>query len=331
MLKLRNIGKFKSSPIGYGCMSLSHGYGPTIPHDEAIDLIRKVHDHGCNFFDTAEAYGKGENERILGEAIKPFRKDVIIGTKVHLPSTEARTYNELHDNLRRHIEQSLERLQTDYIDLYYQHRVYKAYPMEWFAEAMGDFIKEGLVRGWGQSQVTADQIRRAHAITPLSVVQSEYSLMERMYEKEVLPTCEELGIGFVPFSPLASGFLSGKYKLPDQYVGDDVRRVITRYYPENIKKNLPLLECISKWAKKKKCTLAQISLVWMLQKKPFIVPIPGTDKIEPTLENFGAADVHFTDEEYKQFEAAIAKIKIHGNRTDEDIGKLGSVPTNTNA
>ena len=190
------------------------------------------------------------------------------------------------------------------------------------SKAMGELIAEGKILGWGQSQATEEQIRRAHAVTPLTAIQSEYSIMERMFEKDVIPACEELGIGFVPFSPLASGFLSGKVTANDTYTGDDVRRVITRFDKDNIRANQPLLDLLTAFAKEKGATPAQISLAWMLHKKDFIVPIPGSRKLERIQENLGAADVDLTDEEFERIEAELAKIEIHGNRTDEDIAKL---------
>jgi aryl-alcohol dehydrogenase-like predicted oxidoreductase len=216
----------------------------------------------------------------------------------------------------------LKRLKTDRVELYYLHRVSRTIPLEEIADAMGSFIKEGKISGWGLSQVTESEIRRSHAVTPLSAIQSEYSIMERMYEKDVIPVCEELGIGFVPFSPLASGFLSGKITAETKYTGDDVRRVITRFDKNNIIANAPLLDIITQFAQEKGVTPAQISLVWMLHKKEFIVPIPGSRKPERIQENFGAADVELTDSELAEIETELAKIKIYGNRTDEDIAKL---------
>ena len=217
---------------------------------------------------------------------------------------------------------SLARLGTDHVELYYQHRVPNSIPVEDVAVVMGELIAEGKILGWGQSQATEEQIRRAHAVTPLTAIQSEYSIMERMFEKDVIPACEELGIGFVPFSPLASGFLSGKVTANDTYTGDDVRRVITRFDKDNIRANRPLLDLLTAFAKEKGATPAQISLAWMLHKKDFIVPIPGSRKLERIQENLGAADVDLTDEECERIEAELAKIEIHGNRTDEDIAKL---------
>ena len=289
-------------------MGLSHGYGAVPEHDEAIRLIRKAYELGCTFFDTAEEYGAGHNELLVGEAIEPFRDKIVLATKLHLNSSEGDT----ETVIRRHLEESMKRLRTDYIDLYYQHRIEEDDKVEEVAEVMGKLVKEGKIRGWGQSQ----------AIAPLTAIQSEYSMMERMFEKEVIPTCEELGIGFVAFSPIASGFLSGKYTNRSTYSGDDVRRVITRFSKENVEANQPLLDLLHKVAAAKNATPAQISLAWMLHKKDFIVPIPGMRRDERIIENLGAADVELTDKEFEQIEAELAKIEIHGNRTDEDLSLI---------
>lgn len=317
-MKKRFLRDLEVSAIGYGCMGLSHGYGAVPERRESIQLIRQAYDMGCTFFDTAEAYGAGDNERLVGEAVKPFRDRIVLATKLHLNKSEGDTAAVI----RNHLEASLKRLGTDYVDLYYQHRIEDNDRVEEVAGVMGELIKEGKIRGWGQSQATEDQIRRANAVTPLTAVQSEFSMMERMFEKDVIPACEELGIGFVPFSPLASGFLSGKYTKNQTYTGDDVRRVITRFAPENVERNQPLLDLLYDIAWNKKVTLAQVSLAWMLYKKEFIVPIPGMRKIERMEENFGAADVELTQEEYERLERKLAQIPVYGNRTDADIVKL---------
>ncbi len=316
----RILGKQNSltvSAIGLGCMGFSHGYGPDPGHEESIRLIRAAYELGCTFFDTAEGYAAGENEKLVGEAIKPFRKNIILATKLHI--TEDKN---LETAIREHLDASLKRLKTDYVDLYYQHRVNKNIPVEEVAGVMGKLIAEGKIRGWGQSQATEEEIRRAHAVTPITAIQSEYSMMERMFEKDVIPTCQKLGIGFVPFSPLGAGFLSGKYTSQDIYTGDDVRRVITRFYKENMQANQPLLGLLRRFADDKGATSAQISLAWMLHKWNFLVPIPGMRKVERMKENFSAVDVTLTDTEFQRLESELAKIEIHGNRTDEDIFKL---------
>ena len=326
--RVRNMQKrflrdLEVSSIGFGCMGFSHGYGSGPDRKEAIQLIRQAYDLGCTFFDTAEVYGNGDNEELVGEALKPIRDKVVLATKLLIDSeTEANSIEQLEQSIRKHLDASLERLGTDYIDLYYQHRVNKDIPVEDVARVMGKLIDEGKIRGWGQSQATEEEIRRAHAVTPLTAIQSEYSLMERVFEKDVIPASEELGIGFVPFSPLASGFLSGKVNKDMKYTGDDVRRVITRFNPDNVEANQPLLDLITQFAETKEATPAQVSLAWMLHKKDFIVPIPGSRKLEWIKENLRATEVELTEEEYYQIEEKLANIKIHGNRTDEDIAKL---------
>lgn len=321
-MKMRKLRNLEVSAIGLGVMGMSHGYGTVPEKDEAVKLIRQAYEAGCTFFDTAEGYGSGENERILGEALKPIRSHVVIATKFGGPRIEGdhlgvQEYTPAQ--IREHCEASLKRLGTDYIDLYYQHRVSKEIPPEEVAGCMGELIKEGKILAWGQSMPTPEEIRRANAVTPLTAVQSEYSIMERAVEKEVLPVCEELSIGFVPFAPLASGFLSGKVKSGTNYEGDDVRRVITRFSDENIDANQPLIMLLTQFAERKGATPAQISLAWMLHKKDFIAPIPGSRKIERVRENLGAADVELTGEEFQQIEDALQNITIYGNRTDEDI------------
>lgn len=330
-MKKRILGHCNSlsvSCIGMGCMGFSHGYGALPPESESIRLMRKAYDMGCTFFDTAEVYGPFVNEELVGRAIAPFRDKIVLASKFTpiLIGHQDWEYGKLtRKGVSRALEDSLRRLGTDYIDLYYEHRVpLKSNPEE-VAEWMGDFIREGKIRGWGQSQPTEDQVRRAHAVTPLTAVQSEYSMMERMFEKDVIPACEELGIGFVAFSPMASGFLSGKYTKDTEYKGDDVRRVITRFSQENVIANQPLLDMLGKFANAKGVTMAQIALAWMLHKKPFIVPIPGMRSDARIEENLGAAEVNLSDEEFNALESALQAIPIHGNRTDKDIEKIGTV------
>lgn len=316
-MKTRKLRNIEVSEIGYGCMGFSHGYGALPPKEDAIQLIHMAYEMGCTHFDTAEGYGAGANEELVGEALAPIRHKITVATKLHL-------YN--RENLERQIESrldsSLKRLRTDYVDLYYQHRNEAGVLPEEVAGIMGKLIQKGKIRGWGQSMTTAEEIRRANAVTPLSAVQSEYSMMERMFEKDVIPTCGELGIGFVAFSPMASGFLSGKYQKTDVYTGDDVRRVITRFTPENMEANQPLLLMLQEFAEQKHATPAQISLAWMLHKYSFVVPIPGMRKEERLKENFGAAEITLTKKEFDKIEKALSNITIHGNRTDEDIAKL---------
>jgi aryl-alcohol dehydrogenase-like predicted oxidoreductase len=323
-MQTRRLGELKVSAVGFGAMGFSHGYGPGPDDDEAERLMREAVDLGCTFFDTAEGYGAGENERLVGRALAPVRDQVVIATKfsrIRGPLAAG----EFRRQVRDHLEASLQRLGTDRVDLYYQHRVSDAIPVEEVAAAMGELISEGKILGWGQSQAREDQIRAAHAVTPMSAVQSEYSMMERTFEQGVIPACEELGIGFVAFSPLASGFLSGRYSAEDTYTGDDVRRVITRFEQGNMRANQPLLDLLAQLAEQHHATSAQVSLAWMLHKKPFTVPIPGMRSLERIRENLGAASVQLTSEDFAQIEAELSLITIHGNRTDEDIARLRSM------
>lgn len=321
-MKTRKIGKLEVSAVGYGCMGLSHGYGATPDKDDAIKLIRSAFEMGCTFFDTAEGYAFGQNEELLGESVCPFRNDVVISTKFGGPKVVG-THLEPQEltpaEIRRHCEESLRRLQTDHIDVYYQHRVSEKVSVEEVAGCIGELMKEGKVLEWGLSQPTTEQIRRAHAVTPIATVQSEYSMMERYVEPEVLPVCKELGISLVPFSPLASGFLSGKYKVDTVYQGDDVRRFITRFEDENIKKNQPLLELVNEFATRKNATYAQIALAWLMAKDERIIPIPGGRKPQRMQENFGASEMVFTSEEFIELDRRLHELIIYGNRTDEDI------------
>jgi aryl-alcohol dehydrogenase-like predicted oxidoreductase len=314
------ISNLEVSAIGLGCMGFSHGYGAAPDRSEAIRLIRYAFEQGCTHFDTAEGYGAGDNELLVGEALRPMRDQVVIATKFFISENTAG--NSAEAQIRARLNASLKRLGVGHVELYYQHRISPHIPVEEIAAVTGKLIAEGKILGWGQSQATVDQIRRAHAVTPLSAVQNEYSMMERMFERDVIPLCGELGIGFVPFSPLASGFLSGKVSATARYEGDDVRRVITRFAPENVIANQPLIDLVNRFAAEKNATPAQISLAWMLTKEPFIAPIPGSRKEERISENLGAADVELTRDEFALLEAELARIPIHGNRTDEDIAKL---------
>ncbi|HEV2543046.1 MAG TPA: aldo/keto reductase [Methylobacterium sp.] len=321
-MKTRLLGTIEVSAVGFGCMGFSHGYGPAPGREEAIRLIRHATELGCTHFDTAEGYGAGHNEILVGEALAPVRDRVAIATKLRL--NEDTSVKSAERQVREHLDASLKRLGVDHVALYYLHRVNPDIPVEEVADAMGKLIREGKIRGWGQSQSTPDQIRRAHAVTPISAVQSEYSMMERMFEDDVLPLCGELGIGFVAFSPLASGFLSGKVRGGETYEGDDVRRAITRFAPDNVEANQPLVSLLRGFAEEKGVTPAQVSLAWMLAKWPFVTPIPGSRKAERIEENLGAAEVSLTSDEMARIERELAKVPVHGNRTDEDIAKLRS-------
>lgn len=327
-MKYRKLRDIEVSAVGIGCMGFSHGYGAIPTEEESIRLMHKAYDLGCTLFDTAEAYGPFTNETLVGKAIKPFRDKIILTTKfvpVFQPGQEIPEGKLSKKGVTNALNDSLKRLQTDYIDIYYEHRVPLDSNVEEVAQWMGEFIKEGKIKAWGQSQSTVEQIKKAHSVTPITAIQSEYSLMERKFEKDVIPLCKELNIGFVAFSPMAGGFLSGKYDKNTKYVGDDVRRVITRFYPENVEKNQPLLDLLYDVAGKKGVTPAQISLAWMLHKNDFVVPIPGMRKDERVVENLGSADVELTEDEFNNIETELKKITIYGNRTDEDIHKLGTV------
>ncbi|HEU4554368.1 MAG TPA: aldo/keto reductase [Chitinophaga sp.] len=322
-MKTRKLNGLEVSAIGYGCMGLSQGYIPVPDKNEAIRLIQQTYDLGCTFFDTAGRYAMGANEALVGEALQHVRDKVVIATKFMIEENEAEDAKKnLSGHIREHLERSLRRLRTDHVELYYQHRVNKDIPVEDIAGCMGELIREGKILGWGQSQATAAEIRRAHAVTPLTAIQSEYSIMARRFEKDVIPTCEALGIGFVPFSPLANGFLSGKINADTQYTGLDARRVISRFNKDNIAANQPLVDLINRVAAEKGATPAQISLAWMLHKKDFIVPIPGSRKLERIKENLGAANIVLTVDEFAEIETGLSAIQIHGDRTDEDIAKL---------
>lgn len=322
-MKSRKLRNLEVSAIGYGSMGLSQGYGSVPDKKESIELIHSTYDLGCTFFDTAEAYAMGANEELLGEALADIRNQISIATKFWIQeSIEDYSTEKLMGIIRNKVESSLKRLKTDHIELYYQHRVNKDIPVEDIAWCMGELINEGKILGWGQSQSTVEEIRRAHAVTPITAIQSEYSIMARQFEKDVIPTCGELGIGFVAFSPLANGFLSGRVNAETQFTGIDARRVITRFEKDNIIANQPLLNLLHHFASIKEATPAQISLAWMLHKNNFIVPIPGSRNLKRIQENIGSAEIELTEDEFNQIETALSTIQIHGNRRDEDLAKL---------
>ena len=331
-MKTRHLRGLTVSAIGMGCMGFSHGYGACPTEAESIRLMRSAYeDYGCTFFDTAEVYAAYENEILVGKALKPIRDKIVLCTKfmpeVFLPGQEIPEGKTSRRGLRNAVENSLKRLQTDYIDLYYEHRVPPNRDVAEVATWMGELIKEGKILAWGVSEATPEQIKRAHAVTPLTAVQSEYSIMERKQESEVIPLCKTLGIGFVAYSPMAGGFLSGKYTSQTKFEGDDVRRVITRYAKENMDANQTLLDLLKKFAADKGKTPAQISLAYLMSKNDFVVPIPGMRRDERLKENFGAADVELNAAELAELEDALSKVTIHGDRKDSDIQKLGTVKT----
>jgi len=316
--KLGNSG-MEVSAIGMGCMGFSHGYGAVPDEAYSIDAIRKAYDFGCTFFDTAEGYGTemfypGHNEQLVGNAIEPFRKKVILATKFHLRAEEAENSEMLYDSLRRHLLASMKNLKTDYVDLYYLHRVSELISVEEIAEVISRLIEEGLIRGWGLSQVSVSILAKAHSVTPVSAVQNLYSMMERDCEREIFPYCQENNIGVVPFSPIASGFLSGKVTAQTSFEGDDVRKFVPQLSKENIAANQPILDILAKFAEQKNATKAQISLAWMLHKYPHVVPIPGSKNQERIIENLGAWHVDLTADEFESLEAALDAHTVHGHR-----------------
>lgn len=330
-MKYRKLRDLEVSAIGMGCMGFTHAYGECPSEEEGIRLVHKAFDLGCNFFDTAEMYSYFKNEEFVGKALKDLPRDkVVISDKfwcVPLPNQDMPKGKLSEDGIRRTIEGSLRRLQTDYIDIFIEHQMDEG-TEEQVADVMGKLIKEGKIRAWGQSSSSLEQIKKANAITPISAIQSEYSMMERKWEKEVIPFCRENNIGFIAFSPMGNGFLSGKYTSKDEFKGNDVRRVITRFTKENMEANEPLLDLVRHYAKEKNCTPAQIGLAWVLAGGDFIVPIPGMRKEERIKENLGAVDVVLSKDEYSKLNEELAKIKIYGDRDGKDIIKLGTVPQN---
>ena len=329
-MKTRKLRNIEVSAIGMGCMGFSTAYGEIPTEEESIRLIHEAHDLGCTLFDTAEIYATYRNETLVGKALKPFRKDIVISTK-YSPNTLLGQENIPGGKLSRTgvrtaLEDSMKRLQTDYIDIYFAHRIPENVDPAELADWFGDLIREGKIRGWGVSEATAEQIRVANSVTPLTAVQSEYSMMARQWEKKEIPVCEELGIGFMAYAPMAGGFLSGKYSASTEYKGDDIRRVISRYKPENVSANQPIIDLIKRFAEEKGCTPAQISLAWVM-KNPIVVPIPGMRSEARIKENLGAADIELTDSEYHLLTSELNKLKVHGERTDEQIAQLGELRT----
>jgi aryl-alcohol dehydrogenase-like predicted oxidoreductase len=328
-MQKRKLGKsnLEVSAIGLGCMGMSFGYGPPADKQEMISLIRKAVELGVTFFDTAEVYGPFTNEELVGEALAPFRKQVVIATKFGFKpaSTGESRWSEL-DSRPEHIKQvaeaSLKRLRSDVIDLFYQHRVDPNVRIEDVAGAVKDLIDEGKVKHFGLSEAGAQTIRRAHAVQAVTAVQSEYSLWMRDPEAEVLPTLEELGIGFVPYSPLGRGFLTGKINENTTFDRSDFRNILPRFTPEARKANQALVDLLGKIAERKKATPAQIALAWLLGQKPWIVPIPGTTKLHRLEENIGAAAVELTSDDLREIESASSKISVQGERYPEHLEQM---------
>lgn len=321
-MKYRILGKdLQVSAVGLGCMGMSHAYGAPADKKEMTELLAKAVDMGYTFFDTAEVYGSPENphhnEELLGTALKPYRNKIVIGTKfgIHFDMSSSKVNHPLiadsrPEVIRTSVVESLKRLNTDHIDLYYQHRVDPNIPVEEVAGVMAELIKEGKITHWGLSEVNEDVIRRAHAICPVTAVQNRYSIMARHYEP-LFPVLEELGIGFVPFSPMANGFLTGKYDKSTKFdASTDYRSMMPQFTAESIDKNKDLLELLYQTAEQKNATPAQVSLAWMICKKPWIVPIPGTRKLDRLTENAGSAEIELSKEEIKKLEEALDNMEM---------------------
>jgi len=327
-MKKRRLGNsdLEVSAIGLGCMGMSFGYGPAGDRREMISVIRGAVERGVTFFDTAEVYGPFTNEELVGEALAPYRTQVVIATKFGFkidPNTGKQAgLDSRPEHIKEVAEASLKRLKTDVIDLFYQHRVDPDVPMEDVAGAVKELIQQGKVKHFGLSEAATQTIRRAHAVQPVTALQSEYSLWWREPEEEVIPTLEELGIGFVPFSPLGKGFLTGKINQDTQFDKNDFRNIVPRFTPENRKANQALVDVLGKFAQQKTATAAQIALAWLLAQKPWIVPIPGTTKLHRLEENIGAAAIELTADDLRQIDNVAAKIPVQGARYPENLQKL---------
>ncbi|WP_278021988.1 aldo/keto reductase [Flavobacterium ginsengisoli] len=311
------------SALGLGCMGMSFGYGPAHDKKEMISLLRSAYEKGITFFDTAECYGPFLNEELLGEALAPFRDKIVIATKFgFLEGDSKKGLDSRPEWIRKSIEGSLKRLNTDVIDLYYQHRVDPNVPMEDVAGTIKDLIQEGKVKHFGLSEAGVESIRRAHAVQPVTALQSEYSLWWRTPEEEIFPVLEELGIGFVPFSPLGRGFLTAKIDENTQFDSTDFRNTLPRFTPEARKVNQALVDLLSKIAADKGATNAQVALAWILAQKPWIAPIPGTTKLHRLEENLGAVDLKLSAQDLSEIENLASKIKIEGSRYPEHLQKI---------
>ena len=328
-MQKRKLGSsnLEVSALGLGCMGLSFGYGPAVDKKEGIALIRAAVERGVTFFDTAEVYGPFTNEELVGEALAPFRAQVVIATKFGWEANPAdggkwTGLNSRPEHIKKVAEASLKRLKVDAIDLFYQHRVDLNVPIEDVAGAVKELIQQGKVKHFGLSEAGVQTIRRAHAVQPVAALQSEYSLWWREPEKEVLPTLEELGIGFVPFSPLGKGFLTGKISEDTQFDKSDFRNIVPRFTPENRKANESFVNLLRKIAERKKATPAQIALAWLLAQKPWIVPIPGTTKLARLEENIRAVEVQLTSDDLREIENAASKISAQGARYPEHLQKM---------
>ena len=323
-MKYRELGKsgLKVSAMGLGCMGMSHGYGAAGDKEEMIKLIHQAVEKGVTFFDTAEVYGPYTNEELVGEALEPYRKEVVIATKCGIQIVDGKQIViGKPETIRRSIEGSLKRLRTEYIDLYYLHRVAPDTPIEEVAETMKQLQQEGKIRHWGVSEAGVQTIRRAHAVFPLTAVQSEYSMWWREPEKELLPTLEELGIGFVPFSPLGKGFLTGSISKDTRFDKSDFRNIVPRFTAENLNANQVIVDFVKILANEKNATPAQIALAWVLAVKPWIAPIPGTTKLSRLEENLQSINVEITPEELRKINDMLNSIPISGDRYPEELAK----------
>jgi aryl-alcohol dehydrogenase-like predicted oxidoreductase len=320
----RKLGKLEVSEMGFGCMSISANYGPAASRNQGIEVIRAAHDKGITFFDTAEVYGPYTNEELVGEALAPIRDKVSIATKFGFDNERGGILNSQPKHIERVIEESLKRLRTDRIDLYYQHRVDPKVPIEDVAGAVQRLIKGGKVLHFGLSEASAKTIRRAHAVQTVTAVQTEYSLMQRDPENNgVIAACEELGIGFVPWGPVGQGYLTRTIDAQTKFDPTmDMRSGFPRFSPENIKANMPIVDLIRQFAVKKNATPAQISLAWLLAQNPFIVPIPGTRNIDHLNENIGAVNIHLSRADLRELDSAVSKIQVHGGRMNEEQMKV---------
>ncbi|GAB1779923.1 aldo/keto reductase [Priestia megaterium] len=318
-MKTRKLGTLEVSELGLGCMSISANYGPPADKDQGIKTIRTAYEKGVTFFDTAEVYGPYTNEELVGEAVAPFRDEVVIASKFGFELEGSEGLNSRPEHIKKVVEESLKRLKTDHIDLYYQHRVDPKIPIEEVAGAMKDLIKEGKILHYGLSEASEKTIRRAHAVQPVTAIQSEYSFMERAPEQNgVLKACEELGIGFVPWGPVGMGYLTGKLDARTNFdPKTDLRAEFSRFTPENLAANMPVVELLREFAEKKNATPAQISLAWLMAQNPWIVSIPGTSNIDHLNENLGSMNIQLTPEELRELETDFSKIKVHGGRMNE--------------
>lgn len=325
-MQKRKLGKsnLEVSAIGLGCMGLSFGLGPAIDKQQGISLIRAAVERGVTFFDTAEVYGPFTNEELVGEALAPFRANVVIATKFGFKIVDGKQagLDSRPEHIKEVADASLKRLKTDVIDLFYQHRVDPDVPIEDVAGAVKDLIKQGKVRHFGLSEAGVKTLRRAHAVQPVTALQSEYSLWWREPEAEVIPTLEELGIGFVPFSPLGKGFLTGKISEDTKFDKSDFRNIVPRFTPENRKANQAVVNLLERFSQQKKATPAQIALAWLLAQKPWIVPIPGTTKLHRLEENLGALHVELSPDDLDQLDIISKKIPVQGARYPEELQKL---------